>query len=66
MWLKAKPFVASGAGPSLPIVKGFGELVSRRDGLQALVVWIARRKKRVAERVEIYIFEVIGFNKYGL
>lgn len=66
MWLKAKPFVASGAGPSLPIVKGFGELVSRRDGLQALVVWTTRRKKRMGERVEIYIFEVIVFDKCGL
>ena len=56
MWFRAKPFVASGAGPSVPIVKGFGVLVSRRDGLQALVVWIARRKERVEKRFGICIF----------
>lgn len=66
MWFKAKPFVASGAGPSVPIVKGFGVLVSRRDGLQALVVWIARRKERMEERFGICIFEVIGLDGSGL
>lgn len=63
MWFKAKPFVASGAVPSVPIVKGFGVLLSRRDGLQALVVWIARRKERMEEGFSTCIFEVSGFDR---
>lgn len=65
MWFRAKPFVASGAGPSVPIVKGFWALASRRAGLQASVVWIARRMKRMEEGFGICIFEVVGLDRSG-